>query len=70
MELKDDGTLEVVEITPSSFSYSEGGSPPGTAVRYIYAPKDGKIVLKEKITGQYHPESFNRVPETIEWETP
>jgi hypothetical protein len=66
--LQDNGTLEVVEVTPSPFMYPEGGSPPGDAVKYIYAAKDGKIFLKEKIKGSYYPESFETKPESIEFD--
>jgi len=66
--IQDNGTLEVVTITPSMWSYPEGGSPPGIAIKYIYAAKDGKIYLKEKIDGKYYPETLERKPETIEFD--
>lgn len=65
--LKNNGELEVVEVKPSPFRYPEGGSPPGTAIKYIYAAKGGKIYLKEKVKGQYYPESFKTVPEHYEF---
>jgi len=66
--LKDDGTLEVTKICPSPYMYPEGGSPPGTATKYIYTAKDGKIYLKEEKTGRHFPESTKTIPERIEWD--
>ena len=66
--VQDNGTLEVVTITPSLWSSGDGTEPSGIAIKYIYATKDGKVYLKEKISGKYYPETLERKPETIEFD--
>jgi len=66
--LNDDGTLEVTQICSSQYMYPEGGRPPGSATKYIYSAKDGKIYLKERKTGSHFPESKKTIPERIEWD--
>lgn len=60
-----DGKLHVVKRTPSNITYCNGGSPPDSITKYIYAASNGVVVLERTVEGTVVPPSVT--PEKIEW---
>ncbi len=80
--LKEDGTLEVIEIvldrndsTPLVYGALDCWhlmeNVSYVASKYIYGVKNGRIVLLKTITGTYYPETVETktVPERFDWQS-
>lgn len=60
-----DGKVHVVRRTASGTTYCEGGGPPDTIAKEIYAASNGVVVLERTVKGTIVPPSHTR--ERIEW---